>query len=58
MTDASYVAAALIEGTARALGYFDYKREYNHAIWKVASSTRDVTPASEEPRPTVSKDGG
>ena len=57
MTDASYVAAALIEGTARALGYFDYKREYNHAIWKVAHSTRDVNPASEEKRPMVSKDG-
>ena len=56
-TDASYVAAALIEGAARALGYFDYKREYNHAIWKVASSTRDVTPAGEGTRPWLGKDG-
>jgi len=43
-TDGAYIAAALLEGAARALGYFDYKREYNHAIWKVAPSTRDVTP--------------
>jgi biofilm PGA synthesis N-glycosyltransferase PgaC len=53
LTDASYVTAALIEGVARAVGYFDYKREYNHAIWKVAASTRDVTPAEREPRPKI-----
>jgi glycosyltransferase involved in cell wall biosynthesis len=58
LTDASYVAAALIEGAARTLGYFDFKREYNHAVWKVASSTRDVTPDDERPRPGASKDGG
>jgi glycosyltransferase involved in cell wall biosynthesis len=46
-TDASYMAAALLEGAARVLGYFDYKREYNHAIWKVAHSTRDVTPVEK-----------
>jgi poly-beta-1,6-N-acetyl-D-glucosamine synthase len=56
-TDASYVAAALIEGAARAWGYFDYKREYNHAIWKVASSTRDVMPAGEALRPRTNEDG-
>jgi poly-beta-1,6-N-acetyl-D-glucosamine synthase len=43
-TDVSYLTAALLESAARALGYFDYKREFNHAIWKVAASTRDVTP--------------
>jgi cellulose synthase/poly-beta-1,6-N-acetylglucosamine synthase-like glycosyltransferase len=48
-TDASYVTAALLEGAARALGYFDYKREYNHAVWKVAPSTRDVTPDEKTP---------
>jgi cellulose synthase/poly-beta-1,6-N-acetylglucosamine synthase-like glycosyltransferase len=46
-TDASYLTAAFLEGAARALGYFDYKREYNHAVWKVAPSTRDVTPNEE-----------
>jgi len=56
-TDASYIAAALIEGAARAWGYFDYKREYNHAIWKVAHSTRDVTPAEEVAQPTAGRDG-
>jgi len=43
-TDSRYVMAAALEGIARAVGYFDYKREYNHAIWKVAASTRDVNP--------------
>jgi len=55
-TDASYIAAAVVEGVARAWGYFDYKREFNHAIWKVASSTRDVTPAGEGRRPGTNKD--
>jgi cellulose synthase/poly-beta-1,6-N-acetylglucosamine synthase-like glycosyltransferase len=55
LTDVSYVTAALIEGVARAMGYFDYKREYNHAIWKVAASTRDVTPVEKKPRPTIGK---
>jgi glycosyltransferase involved in cell wall biosynthesis len=57
LTDTSYLAAAMIEGAARALGYFDYKREYNHAIWKVASSTRDVTPEEEPSWPGAGKDG-
>lgn len=46
-TDASYLTAAVLEGVARALGYFDYKREFNHAIWKVAPSTREVTPGED-----------
>jgi glycosyltransferase involved in cell wall biosynthesis len=57
-TDASYLTAALIEATARAFGYFDFKREYNHAVWKVAHSTRDVLPGQGAPKTRMASGDG
>jgi poly-beta-1,6-N-acetyl-D-glucosamine synthase len=48
-TDSSYVIAAGVEAFCRALGYFDFRRDYSHAIWKVAPSTREVLPHETAP---------
>lgn len=36
--DLPYAAAAAMELVGRAFGYFDLKRGYSHAIWKIAPS--------------------
>ncbi len=45
--DLPYAVAAAMELVGRAFGYFDLKRGYSHAIWKVAPSAH----AALEPQP-------
>ena len=49
--DAACVAAVALEAVARGLGYLDYKRNYSHAVWKVATTAREVMPDREGSAP-------
>ncbi|MFH1849538.1 MAG: glycosyltransferase [archaeon] len=39
---AHYIFAASIEAYSRILGYFDYLSGHNHAVWKIAGTTKNL----------------
>ena len=61
MADAACVAAVAVEAVARGLGYLDFKRNFSHAVWEVASTARQVVhagePAAEPPSADPQADG-
>jgi poly-beta-1,6-N-acetyl-D-glucosamine synthase len=55
-TDASYAFTILLEGVARAVGYFDVKRSFSHAVWTRIDSAHEAIapePPSPEPAPAA-----
>jgi glycosyltransferase involved in cell wall biosynthesis len=63
MADVACVAAVAVEAVARGLGYLDFKRNYSHAVWEVASTARQVVhegepePAAAPASPPVQSEG-
>lgn len=43
------LGAVLLEGYARMLGYYDYRRKRQHHIWQVVESTKDLAKQESTP---------